>query len=179
MRWTVHGERSLYDSEWMRLVLVDVEVPQGARFDHHVVRFPRGASGTVVHDPARGVLLIWRHRFITDTWGWEIPAGRVETGETAEQAASRETVEETGWRPGPLRPLGAYAPSNGVSDQVFNLFLADGATHVGDPTDPAESERVEWVPVERVRLLIAGGEVYDGLSLTALLWALAFDDLAG
>ena len=48
-------------------------------------------------DPARGVLALWRHRFITDTWGWEIPAGRLEAGETAEQAARRETLEETGW----------------------------------------------------------------------------------
>ena len=29
MRWTIHGERSLYDSEWLRLVLVDIEVPGG------------------------------------------------------------------------------------------------------------------------------------------------------
>lgn len=177
MRWTVHGERSLYDSDWMRLVLVDVEVPEGARFDHHVVRFPHPASGTVVHDPARGVLLIWRHRFITDTWGWEIPAGRIEPGETPEQAARREALEETGWRPGPLRRLGAYAPSNGSSDQVFNLFAASGATHVGDPTDPAESERVEWVPVDEIRRLIEQGQVYDGLSLTGLLWALTFSTL--
>jgi 8-oxo-dGTP pyrophosphatase MutT (NUDIX family) len=174
MRWTVHGERSLYDSDWMRLVLVDVEVPQGARFDHHVIRYPQSAAGTVVHDPDRGVLLMWRHRFITDTWGWEIPAGRIEPGETPEQAARREALEETGWEPGPLRPLGAYAPSNGSSDQVFNLFVAEGATHVGEPTDPAESERVEWVPVDRVRTMIERGEVYDGLSLTGLLWALAF-----
>ena len=174
MRWTVHGERSIYDSEWVRLVLVDVEVPGGPRFDHHVVRHPQAASGTVVHDPARGVLLLWRHRFITDTWGWEIPAGRIEVGETPEQAAARETLEETGWRPGALRPLGAYAPSNGSSDQMFHLFVADGAQHVGEPSDTGESERIAWVPVDEVRRLIATGEFTDGLSLTALLWALAF-----
>src|SRR3954471_942604 len=35
--WQVHGERSLYDSEWVRLSLVDVELPDGQRFEHHVV----------------------------------------------------------------------------------------------------------------------------------------------
>ncbi|HEX8804250.1 MAG TPA: NUDIX hydrolase [Acidimicrobiales bacterium] len=174
MRWTVHGERSLYDSDWMSLRLVDVEIPGGSRFDHHVIRYPLPAAGTVVHDPDRGVLLIWRHRFITDTWGWEIPAGRIERGETPEQAAVRETLEETGWRPGPLRRLGTYAPSNGSSDQAFHLFAAEGASHVGDPTDPGESERIAWVPVDEVRRMITGGDVYDGLSLTALLWTLAF-----
>jgi 8-oxo-dGTP pyrophosphatase MutT (NUDIX family) len=174
VRWTVHGERSLYDSEWMRLVLVDVEIPGVQRFDHHVVRYPQPASGTVVCDTDRGVLLLWRHRFITDTWGWEIPAGRIEVGETPAQAAARETLEETGWRPGPLSKLGAYAPSNGSSDQIFHVFVAEGATHEGDPSDIGESERVEWVPVGDVRRLIADGQLTDGLSLTALLWALAF-----
>jgi 8-oxo-dGTP pyrophosphatase MutT (NUDIX family) len=174
VRWTIHGERSVYDSEWMRLVLVDVEIPGVGRFDHHVVRYPQPASGTVVRDPERGVLLLWRHRFITDTWGWEIPAGRIEVGETPAEAATRETLEETGWRPGELTRLGSYAPSNGSSDQIFHVFVAAGATHVGEPTDIGESERVGWVPVDQVRELIAGGQLTDGLSLTALLWALAF-----
>ena len=155
------------------MVMVDVEVPGGPRFDHHVVRFPNKAAGTIVHDE-RGVLLLWRHRFITDTWGWELPAGRIDPGETPAEAAHREVLEETGYRPGPLHPLGSYAPNNGSSDQVFHLFTAEGATHVGDPLDPSESERVEWRTVEQVRDSIAKREVYDGLSLTGLLWAMAF-----
>ena len=50
---------------------------------------------------AASVLLLWRHRFVTDTWGWEVPAGRVDASETAMQAAQRETLEETGWRIAP------------------------------------------------------------------------------
>src|SRR5512146_1123073 len=116
MRWTVHGERTLYDSDWVRLTLVDVEVPDGPRFEHHVVRVPRPAAGAVVYDPERGLLLLWRHRFITDSWGWEVPAGGIDAGETAEQGAAREVLEETGWRPGPLRELAVYHPSNGLND---------------------------------------------------------------
>lgn len=173
MQWTVHGERTIYDSDWVRLSLVDIEVPGGARFEHHVIRMPAKAAGTVVHDPGRGVLLLWRHRFITDTWGWEIPAGRIEAGESPEEAAARETLEETGWRPGSLRPLVTYHPSNGISDQRHHIYLATGATYVGEPTDSSESERVEWVPVDDVRRLVTTGQVPDGLSLTAVLYALA------
>jgi 8-oxo-dGTP pyrophosphatase MutT (NUDIX family) len=171
-RWTVHGERSLYESDWMNLRLVDVELPDGARFEHHVLRIPQPAAAVVVHDPTRGVLLIWRHRFVVDTWGWEIPGGRIDEGETAEEAAARETLEETGWRPGPMRPIGAYHPLTGSVDQTFNLFLADGASHEGEPHDRTETERVEWVAVARVRELIRAGEISDGYSLTGLLWAL-------
>jgi len=174
MRWIVHGERSIYDCEWLTVALTDVEVPGGDRFEHHVVRVPNYASGTVVHDPGRGVLLLWRHRFITDSWGWEIPAGRIDPGETPEQAAHRETLEETGWEPGPLRPLIAYHPINGLSDQIFHCFIAERASFVGPPTDPSESERVEWVEVSELRRLVRDGEMRDGLSLTAVLYALAY-----
>lgn len=173
MEWTVHGERTIYDSEWMRLTLVDVELPSGPRFEHHVLRMPAEASGVIVDDPSRGVLLLWRHRFTTDTWGWEVPAGRVDAHETAMEAGARETLEETGWRPGPLEPLVRYFPHNGTSDATFNVFLATAATQVGQPADPDEAERVEWLSWDEVRAEIAAGRVGDGLSLTALLHRLA------
>jgi hypothetical protein len=69
--------------------------------------------------------------------------------------------------------VGSYAPSNGTSDQVFHVFTAAGATHVGEPTDIGESERIDWLPVDEVRRLIVDNQVTDGLTLTALLWALA------
>ena len=138
---------------------------------------PNQAAGTVVHDEVCGLLLVWRHRFITDTWGWEIPAGGIDPGETAAEAARRETIEETGWEPGPLRQLVTYHPTNGLSDQAFHCFVASGASHVGEPTDPGEAERVEWVPVDRVRQIVRDNEMLDGLSLTAVLYALAFGHL--
>lgn len=171
MRWTVHGERSLYESDWVRLSLVDVELPTGERFEHHVVRIPQEAAAVVVHDD-RGVLLLRRHRFVTDTWGWEIPGGRIDPGETAEEAAAREALEETGWRPGPLRPLFSYHPIGGLSDQRFHVFAAEGATYERGP-DGVEAERVECVSLDDLRRLIRSGEMRDGFSLTALLWFLA------
>ena len=173
MEWTVHGERTIYDSEWMRLALVDVELPSGARFEHHVLRMPAEASGVVVDDPDRGVLLLWRHRFTTDTWGWEVPAGRVDAGESPIDAGARETLEETGWQPGPLTPLISYFPHNGTSDATFHLFLATSATHIGDPTNGDEAERVEWVSWDTIRSEIRAGRIGDGMSLTGLLHRLA------
>ena len=175
-RWTVHGERAVYESEWVSVGLADIELPDGRRFEHHTVR-GGAAAGALVHDSGKGVLLIWRHRFIPDAWGWEIPAGRIDPGESAADAAAREALEETGWRPGPMRPLCRFTPMSGVSDRVFNIFLADGAEHVGEPADATEAERVEWVPVPELRALVRRGEMPDGLSLTAVSFALAFGEL--
>jgi 8-oxo-dGTP pyrophosphatase MutT (NUDIX family) len=171
MRWTIHGERPLYESDWVSLTLADVELPNGQRFEHHVVRIPREAAAVVIHDPVRGILLLHRHRFVVDAWGWEVPGGRINDGESPAQAAEREALEETGWRPGPLRPLFAYHPISGLSDQRFHVFAAEGAIFEREP-DLIETDRVEWVSQPELRQLIERGEISDGFSLTALLWFL-------
>ena len=176
MRWRVHGERAIYTSEWVNLHLVEVEPPGMDPFEHHVVRLPNQAAGAVVHDPTHGVLLLWRHRFVPDTWGWEIPAGVLDPGETPMEAARRETIEESGWEPGTLRPLLRFHPMAGVVDQTFHVFLGEGARRVGEP-DPAEASRVEWVPVADVRTELAAGRVTEGMSVAALSYALAFGHL--
>lgn len=171
MRWTVHGRTELYRSPWVSLHLVDVEVPGGRRYEHHAISGP-DAAGVIVTDPQRGTLMIWRHRMLGDRWGWEIPGGMVDDGETPEQAAHRECIEETGWRPGPLRLLQHFSPIAGQSTQTFWVYAADTAAQVGAP-HPEETERVEWVADEQLRELVRTNQVLDGLSVIAVLHHLA------
>jgi 8-oxo-dGDP phosphatase len=170
VQWTVHGRRTIYDSLWISLDLVDVEQPDGQRYEQHVVRMARPVAATVITRNGK-VLLMWRHRHVTDTWGWEIPAGRIEEGETPEQAAVREAVEETGWRPGPLRLLVAAQPSNGSIDTVHYLFHGEAAEYVGPPSDTSEAERIEWIPLTGIRRLVAKGEIVSSPTLTGVLLA--------
>ena len=179
MRWQVHGERSLYSSHWLSFNLADVELPTGRRFEYEVVRSPAASVGVVVSDPARGVLMLWRHRFIPDTWGWELPAGRMEEGETPAEAGAREVLEETGYRPGPLEPLYSYHPSPGVQDQVHHVMAAAGAVEIGAPVDWFESERVAWLGIDQVTSELRSGGIHDGMTLSALCWCLAFGRLTG
>jgi 8-oxo-dGDP phosphatase len=168
--WQVHGERAVYDSDRISVVLVDVQEPDGERVpEHHVVRCHIPAAACLVAVPDRGVLLIHRHRFIVRTWGWEIPGGGIEPGETPEEAARREVEEETGWRPlGPLTPLVRYHPSSGLLDQTFHCFLAGDAEHVGEPTSAGEAAEIRWLAPEEVEALLDSGEIVDGMALTAL-----------
>jgi 8-oxo-dGTP pyrophosphatase MutT (NUDIX family) len=167
VRWNVHGRRELYRSPWITLSLVDVEVPDGVRYEHHAVDAP-DAAGVVVADPDRGVLLLWRHRFLSDEWAWEIPGGMIEPGESPEEAARRECVEESGWEPGPLSVLQRFRPIAGMSTQEFWVFAATGATEVGRAA-PDEAERVEWVPFDEIDRIVARNEVLDAMSVIALL----------
>jgi 8-oxo-dGDP phosphatase len=174
MQWKVRSRRQLYGSEWVNLELADVELPNGQRIAHHVLRMPRQSVVAAVVDRAR-VLMLWRHRFITDRWGWELPAGWVDDGEDPAAAAQREVIEETGWRPGQLRLMYSFSSDHGISDSRFHLYRADGAVLEGPPVDVAEASRIEWIPLSVARTLIERGQIDDGASLTALLFLLEFD----
>ncbi|MFF8367435.1 NUDIX hydrolase [Streptomyces lydicus] len=176
MQWKTHGERQIYTNPWVNLCLVDVQQPDGRRWEHHVVRLRHLAVAAVVND-RHEILMMWRHRFITDAWAWELPMGLIEEGETPEQAASREVLEETGWRPGPMKPLIYAEPANGITDSQHHVFRADSATYVGPPTEKNESDRIEWVPLAEARAMIDRREVVSSGSLVGLLYVLMDETL--
>ena len=172
LRTKVFGERIMYDNFWVRVTLIDIETPGGERFEHHVVRLKTVAIAAVLDDQDR-VLMLWRYRFATDEWGWELPGGIADAGEDAATAAAREVLEETGWQPGPLEHLFTFQPMPGMVDTPHALFVARSAEKVAEPTDSEEAGVVGWVPMGRVRELIARGEVLGSGSLVALLFLLS------
>ncbi len=172
MRWTVHSEEPVYVDPWLDIRIADVELPDGRHLDHRLIRTSPGA-GAVVTDETGRVLLLWRHRFITDSWGWEIPIGRADPGEELAVCAAREVEEETGWRPGPLRYLLRVEPTPGISNSVHHIYQAGGASRIGQPEDDFESDRIEWVPLSSVPDLVRRGEITSGTTLAALLYTLA------
>lgn len=173
------GERMIYDNPWVRLVEVDIEPPDGNRFWHHVVRLQRVALAIVLDD-ADQVLMMRRHRFVTDAFGWELPGGIIDAGEDGPATAAREALEETGWRPiGPMRLLTEFQPMPGMVDTPHEVYLARGAEYVGEPTDGEEAARVDWLPLDRVRELIARSEVEGSGSLVGLLYLLALGESGG
>lgn len=78
MQWTNLSEQTVYKNRWFDVNLADVELPDGRHLDHFVIRLRPVAVATAVNE-ANEVLLLWRHRFITDSWGWELPAGSSRT----------------------------------------------------------------------------------------------------
>lgn len=170
-RWTVHGERPVYESDWVRVSLADISQPSGDRFEHHVVWFPAPAMTVLLDDAEQNVLMAWRHRFAPDIWNWELPGGIVDEGESPEAAAARELIEETGYKPRALEHLITFEPAVGMLRNPHHVFLGRGAEYVGDPTEKNEG-KFEWVSLDRVRGLIAEGEVKNSGSLVGLLMTL-------
>lgn len=89
-------------------------------------RNPLPVAGCVVAH-AGGVVLV--RRGIEPGYGmWGLPAGYMELGETAEEAAARETFEETGLTVRIERLLGVYSVVHGPLDSTVLIFYVATAT---------------------------------------------------
>ena len=172
LRTKVYGERVVYDNPWVRLTLADIEPPDGRRFEHHVVRLFPVAIALVLNDHDE-VLMLWRHRFVADAWGWELPGGIINAGEDGASCAAREAEEETGWRPISLKHLVTYQPMIGMVDSPHEIYVGLGATLIGEPTDREEAGRIAWIPLGEVLGMISRNEVIGSGSLVGLLHVLA------
>jgi 8-oxo-dGDP phosphatase len=166
-RWRTFGERTVYEDQWVWLGQVDVEVPGGERFWHNLIRLHQGALMILLDDHGR-VLMLWRHRFAPDRWGWELPGGLVDAGEEPADAAARELEEETGYRAGHVEYLGSFQPMPSMADAERFVFVGTNPERVGEPTDLSEAARVEWIPLESVPQMIDEGEIWSASSLVAL-----------
>ncbi len=172
--WLTYGERDLYASEWVRLSLVDVEPPQGGRFEHHVVTLKPAAMVAIVDDSGERVGLIWRHRFAPGVWNWELPGGLVEGDEDPADTAAREVREELGLKVRGLRHLVTFEPNVGMVRNPHHVFTARGAERVGEPSEANEGGGLEWIELSSVHERIAAGEIVNSGTLVALLYLLSF-----
>ncbi|KJK49536.1 NUDIX hydrolase [Lentzea aerocolonigenes] len=173
MKWGVHGERTVYDNRWVKVKLVDVEPPDGSRFEHHVVELDHVAVALLINDREE-VLTLWRYRFAVDQWGYELVGGLVEEGEDPATTAAREAEEETGWRPvGEPEHIGTFQPLPGIIKAPVDAYVWRDAEKVGEPTDGEEAARIEWISVDRILDLVRRGEVLGSGAIVPLLYYLA------
>jgi 8-oxo-dGTP pyrophosphatase MutT (NUDIX family) len=172
MEWEVISERPLYKDKWLDVRTADVKLPDGRHLDHRLIHMSPSA-GAVVLDGNNQALLLWRHRFITGRWGWEIPMGMINEGEKPIEAAAREAEEETGWRPLGLRPLLYGQPAAGIMNLSHHIFVSEGAIEVGSPADNFESSKIAWVPIADVPKLIAEQQIVNYAAMASLLLVFA------
>jgi ADP-ribose pyrophosphatase len=147
-----------------------VELPNGTRLDLDIVRHP-GAAAVVAFVSERDVLLIRQYRHAAGGMLLEVPAGKLDPGETPEACAARELAEEAGQRPGRLLRMGAIWTTPGFCDERIHLFAAFELAPV--PRSPDDDELIEVlrIPLDEALRLVWSGELSDAKSALALVHA--------
>ena len=116
-----------------------------------------------------GILLIRQYRHAADKILLELPAGRIEPGETLLAGGKRELIEETGYRAKKWSKLASYYASPGFLTETMSILLAEDLT-LGE-AHPEADERIElhMTPLSEVLKLILAGRIEDGKTLIGVL----------
>jgi ADP-ribose pyrophosphatase len=172
------SSQRIYTGRVINLDVDTVEFPDGSIGELEMIRHP-GASAVLpfLSDPGTQdpqILLIRQYRYAADAYVLEVPAGRLEPGESPESCAHRELQEETGCTAERMERLTTVYTTPGFTDEKIHLFMATGLTR-GEARREAD-EFVENVvmTLSQALTMIESGEISDGKTAVALMYAAGF-----
>ena len=150
-----------------RVFSVEVEMatlPNGRETELAIVRHRPSVVLIPIQDDGRVVMIRqYRHALKRDIW--ELPAGNVDSGESAEAAAARECEEEIGQVPTRVERLGSFYPTPGYCDEEMIFFRVSGLQPppADSPHRPDEDEDIETrvMSAAEAKAMIARGEIVD------------------
>lgn len=168
----------LYRGKIVTLNRDSVRMPDGTMAEMDIARHMGASavvpfmSGPMGDEPQ--VLLLRQYRYAAGGYLYEIPAGRLEEGETPVECALRELKEETGCAADHIEPMTSILTTPGFTDEVIHLFMATGLTH-GEHNREAD-EFVDLVIMRLSEALerISSGEITDSKTALALMFAAGF-----
>lgn len=147
-----------------------VTLPNGREIELDIVEHP-GASAVVPFVSEREVLLIHQYRHATGGMIFEVPAGKIDPGETPDLTAARELEEEVGQRAGRIEKLGWVWTTPGFANEKIHLYAAFDLSPSASRPEDDEIIEVVRTPLDRALEMIWSGELTDAKSAMALIHA--------
>lgn len=167
-----------YTGKVVSIDVDQVEFPDGSVGELEMFRHP-GASAIVPflsdpHGDDPQLLLIRQYRYAADGYLLEIPAGRLEVGESPESCAVRELREETGCTADLVELMTSFFPTPGFCDEKIHLFMATGLRQGETKYEADEFVEPEPVALSDALAMIESGEIRDGKTALGILYAAGF-----
>lgn len=166
----VISSRELLETKLFKIVEEVAADSTGFQIRRLIVKHPGSAVMMPVNNKDQ-VLLVKQFRLPAEQDLWELPAGRIDPGESALQAAKRELREETGYKAKKWVKLASFWATPGYVDEKMNLFLALDLTE-GEQS-PMEDERIEmrWFSKAELTEAIKAAKIVDGKTIIGyFLW---------
>lgn len=172
------GSQLLHTGRIFRLDRDAVRFPDGSTAEMDIIRHP-GASAIVpfMNDPAGDnpqLLLLRQYRYAAGGYIYEVPAGRLDAGESPASCAVRELKEETGCTAERMEPMFTMFTTPGFTDEKIHVFMATGLTHGASAREADEFADVVIMPLAEALELIRVGEIMDAKTALSILYVAGF-----
>jgi ADP-ribose pyrophosphatase len=173
----VLSSRVSYHGPVFSVTTDEVEEPGGVRTRRDVIRHSGSIVILAVEDPAKAarkaeprILLERQYRHAARSMMWELPAGRIDDGETALTAAKRELLEETGYSARSWRRILHFYVSPGFLDETMTIYLARGLKAGEAQPEADERIAVKFFPLSEAKRMALHGRIRDAKTISGILW---------
>lgn len=168
---TISSER-IYEGKIINLKVDEVNLPNGRTSKRELIEHP-GAVAILALTPEKKIIMVEQYRKALERSIIEVPAGKLEKGESPETTAMRELEEETGYTAESLQLIQSFSTSPGFADEVVHLFFAEGLrkSESGAVTDEDEFVELMEVTVEEAEQMMLDNRIFDAKTAFAVLWA--------
>ena len=158
------SSKELYRCKLFWVTEDDAKDSTGFEIRRSIVRHS-GSAVMMAVDDKRRILLVRQYRLPARAYLWELPAGKLDPGETALQAGKRELIEETGYRARRWKKLISFFPSPGFVSEKMTIFLAQDVT--AGEAQPMDDERIEtrWFSAKQIEQMIHTSKIQDGKTI--------------
>lgn len=160
--------KRVYEGKIINLRVDTITLPGGKTTTREVVEHA-GAVAIVPINEKNEIILVQQYRYATGKVLLEIPAGKLEPGESAPNCAGRELLEETGYAAADLQELISFFSTPGFSDEKLHIFLARELTYYKQQLDEDENIDVVIMPLVQAVDLIWAGEICDAKTIAGIL----------
>ena len=126
------------------------------------------ASAIVPFVSDNEIIMVKQYRYALDRETLEIPAGKIDNGESPEECIKRELIEETGFETKSIQWLYSYAPAIGYSNELIHLFSGRDLKKVGTKIDEDEISSLEILTLDEVIGMIRNHKIIDSKTIIAL-----------
>lgn len=166
---TLSSER-VFDGLLLKVQRDRVRLPDGHAAVREWIAHPGAVVILAVLDNGK-LLFVRQYRYPLRRVFLELPAGKIDPDEHPLDTARRELKEETGYKAKSWRHLGTLHTCIGYSDERIEIFLAHGLSYVGEQPDHGEILEIHEILLSDALLAVRDGEITDGKTVAALLWA--------
>lgn len=160
----------IYKGKILSLRKDEVILPDGKSAIREVVEHSGGS--TVLCEKDGEILLVKQFRYPYKEITLELPAGKLNEGETPEQTAIRELEEEGGIIAGRVKKLFDVYPTPAYTNEIIRIYQAEDIKEGAVNLDEDEFLSAVWVDKKELKRMIDSGEIKDAKTLIALLYAL-------